>query len=64
PVRVAYLDETGGAVEREFAGLWATSAQHQIDHLDGQLFIDRLSRIRRTRLLDRHRKTLKQRKRG
>ncbi|MEM7236307.1 MAG: peptide deformylase [Pseudomonadota bacterium] len=64
PVCVAYLDETGSAVEREFAGLWATSAQHQIDHLDGKLFIDRLSRMRRTRLLDRHRKTLKQRKRG
>ncbi|MEM9045655.1 MAG: peptide deformylase [Pseudomonadota bacterium] len=63
PVRVAYLDETGDDVETEFKDLWATSVQHQIDHLDGKVFIDRLSRLKRQRLLDKHRATLKKRKR-
>ncbi|MEM1276857.1 MAG: peptide deformylase [Pseudomonadota bacterium] len=63
PVRVAYLDENGSEVEREFSDLWATSVQHQIDHLDGKLFIDRLSRLKRQRLLDKHRADLKRRKR-
>lgn len=64
PVRVSYLDAAGNVAEREFSGLWATSVQHQIDHLDGKLFIDQLSAMKRTRLLDRYRKALKQKRRG
>jgi peptide deformylase len=55
-VRVAYLDETGAEVEREFEGLWSTSVQHQIDHLEGRLYIDRLSKLKRDMLLKRARK--------
>lgn len=55
-VTVAYLDETGAEVEREFQGLWSTSVQHQIDHLDGRMYFDRLSRLKREMLLKRARK--------
>jgi peptide deformylase len=55
-VTVAYLDETGSEVEREFEGLWSTSVQHQIDHLDGRLYIERLSKLKRDMLLKRARK--------
>ncbi|MEM7178523.1 MAG: peptide deformylase [Pseudomonadota bacterium] len=63
-VRVGYLDETGKAAERLFEGLWATSVQHQVDHLAGKMFIDRLSPMKRRRLLDRHRKEIKRRQRA
>lgn len=46
-VRVAWLGLDGKAHEREFDGLWATCAQHEIDHLDGKLFIDYLSLMKR-----------------
>lgn len=55
-VRVRYLDETGETVERDFVGLDATSVQHQIDHLDGKLYVDRLSTMKRDMLLRRARK--------
>ncbi|MEM0923353.1 MAG: peptide deformylase [Pseudomonadota bacterium] len=55
-VVIRYLDETGVMVTRELDGLWARSVQHQLDHLDGRLFIDRLSRLRRQRALERWRK--------
>jgi peptide deformylase len=55
-VTVAYLDETGAEATREFEGLWSTSVQHQIDHLDGRMYIDRLSRVRRDMILKRARK--------
>ncbi len=55
-VRVRYLDETGSIIERDFVGLDATSVQHQIDHLDGKLYFDRLSKVKRDMLLRRARK--------
>jgi peptide deformylase len=55
-VTVRYLDETGAEVTRDFDGLWSTSVQHQIDHLDGKLFVDRLSRTKRDMLLRKARK--------
>jgi peptide deformylase len=55
-VTVRYLDETGAAVTRDFEGLWSTSVQHQIDHLDGLLFVDRLSRVKRDMALRKVRK--------
>ncbi len=60
-VEVAYLDETGAQIQRKFDGLWATSVQHQIDHLDGKLFFDRLSNLKRRRLLEAHRKQRRKR---
>ncbi|MXU63973.1 peptide deformylase [Oceanomicrobium pacificus] len=62
-VTVAYLDETGTRVERDFVNLWATSVQHQIDHLNGKLFIDHLKPVKRKMLLARHAK-LQKRKGG
>ncbi|MFD0981554.1 peptide deformylase [Tropicimonas aquimaris] len=56
-VDVAFTDQTGMRVRRAFEGLWATSVQHQIDHLDGRMYFDRLSRTRRDMLIKRARKT-------
>ena len=36
---------------KDFTGLWATSVQHQIDHLNGKMFFDNLSKVRRDILL-------------
>ncbi|WP_136645591.1 peptide deformylase [Tabrizicola sp. YIM 78059] len=46
-VQVRWLDETGTEQERQFSGLWATCVQHEIDHLDGKLFIDYLGPLKR-----------------
>jgi peptide deformylase len=46
-VRVGWLDRDGVPREQEFDGLWATCVQHEIDHLDGKLFIDYLKPLRR-----------------
>ena len=50
-VSVRFLNEYGVWDRREFEGLWSTSVQHQIDHLGGKMFFDRLSRTRREMLL-------------
>ena len=46
-VRIRWLGLDGKTHEREFDGLWATCAQHEMDHLDGKLFIDYLGPIKR-----------------
>ena len=46
-VTVRYLDENGKEREMTADGLLATCVQHEIDHLDGVLFIDHLSRLKR-----------------
>lgn len=55
-VTVAFLDEAGNEREQEFKDLWATSVQHQIDHLNGKMFFDNLSRTKRQMLLKKARK--------
>nr|WP_216671248.1 peptide deformylase [Mangrovicoccus sp. HB161399] len=50
-VTVRFLNEAGGTEERDFVGLWATSVQHQVDHLDGKMYFDRLSKVKRDMLL-------------
>lgn len=52
-VTVRYLDEAGEVRETDFVHLWAVSVQHQIDHLDGRMYFDRLSRLKRDMLLRR-----------
>ena len=52
-VRLRWTDLDGATHEKEVGGLHATAAQHEIDHLDGALFIDRLSRLRRDRVVRR-----------
>lgn len=46
-IRFKYYDETGQCHEGEDASFWARVVQHEIDHLDGILFIDRISTLRK-----------------
>ncbi len=46
-VTVRWIDTNGAEQEETFDGLWATCVQHEIDHLDGKLFIDYLSPLKR-----------------
>jgi peptide deformylase len=46
-VRVRWMDLAGQTQEEHFAGLWSTCVQHEIDHLDGRLFIDYLTPLKR-----------------
>ena len=55
-VTVQYLNEAGETEDRDFVGLWATSVQHQIDHLNGRMFFDNLSKVKRDILLRKARK--------
>jgi len=55
-VTVRFLNAEGAVEERDFVGLWATSVQHQIDHLAGRMYFDRLSKVKRDMLLRRARK--------
>lgn len=50
-VTVRFLNEVGEVEERDFVGLWATSVQHQIDHLNGKTYLDHLSPLRRKMLV-------------
>ncbi|MFN3209802.1 MAG: peptide deformylase [Roseovarius sp.] len=52
-VTVRFLNAEGVVEERDFVGLWATSVQHQVDHLDGRMYFDRLSKVKRDMLLRR-----------
>ena len=45
--RVGYIDQQGKQQETELEGIWSTLVQHEIDHLNGVLFIDYLSRLKR-----------------
>ncbi|WP_269515719.1 peptide deformylase [Brevundimonas subvibrioides] len=58
-VRVAYLDRSGTRIEEEIEGLYAVCFQHELDHLNGVLFIDHLSRLRRDRAMSRVKKTMR-----
>lgn len=55
-VTVRFVNEAGMTEQRDFVGLWATSVQHQIDHLDGRMYFDHLSRMKREMLLRKARK--------
>lgn len=57
--RVRWLDETGAAHDERLEGLLATCIQHEMDHLEGIIFIDHLSRLKREMVL---KKLAKQRK--
>ena len=55
-VSVRFMDENGQYVRKDFVGLEATSVQHQIDHLQGRMYFDRLSKVKRDMLLRRAKK--------
>lgn len=59
-VTVRHLDLEGGQYEIEADGLLATCLQHEIDHLDGVLFIDHISRLKREMVVRRFRKMAKE----
>lgn len=52
-VTVRFLNAEGAWEDRDFVNLWATSAQHQIDHLAGRMYFDRLSPLKRKMLIAR-----------
>ncbi|BCR03354.1 peptide deformylase [Desulfuromonas versatilis] len=59
-VRVRYLDLDGNTVERESTGLEAICFQHEIDHLDGILFVDHLSPLKKGLFRKKYKKILEQ----
>jgi peptide deformylase len=59
-VKVRYLDRDGTAREEDFEGLLAVCVQHEIDHLDGKLFVDYLSEAKRQRIRKRLEKERRQ----
>ena len=54
--RVRYLDYNGKEVEEIAEGMYAVCIQHEMDHLEGTLFIDHLSRLKRQRAVDKVKK--------
>lgn len=56
---VAYTDDKGKRHKREFSGMMSTVIQHELDHLNGTLFVDHLSRLKRDRIIKKYLKDLK-----
>jgi len=63
-VRVAWIDRDGNPREGEFDRLWATVLQHEIDHLNGKLFIDYLSPMKRQMMTRKSQKYKRERARA
>lgn len=59
-VRFTYLDLDGKRQEVEADGIFATCIQHEIDHLNGVLFIDHISKLKRDRVVKKYTKIAKQ----
>ncbi|MCJ8333687.1 MAG: peptide deformylase [Epibacterium sp.] len=53
---VKYLNEHGMIDRRDFVGIEATSVQHQIDHLNGKMYFDHLSKVKRDMLIKKSKK--------
>ena len=49
-IKVRFLDREGKSIEREVNGLLAVCIQHEMDHLEGKLFVDYLSEMKRNRI--------------
>ena len=60
-IRITYLDRDNKRVEEEIDGLYAVCFQHELDHLEGVLFIDHLSRLRRDRAMTKVKKYMRSR---
>ena len=58
-VRIEALDENGDKIDEEVEGLLAVCIQHEMDHLNGVIFVDYLSRLKQTRARDKVRKVVK-----
>ena len=59
-IRLKYLDLDGKSQEVEAKGLLATALQHEIDHLNGVLFIDHISKLKRDRITKKFAKAARQ----
>ncbi|MEM0898916.1 MAG: peptide deformylase [Pseudomonadota bacterium] len=60
-IKVKYLDKDGAEQTMDADGLLATCVQHEIDHLDGKLFIDHISKLKRQMVIRKFKKLAKQR---
>lgn len=60
-VKIEAMDKDGNAFEEEAEGMLAVCIQHEIDHLNGKLFVDYLSKLKQDRARDKVRKVIKQR---
>ncbi|KQS57259.1 peptide deformylase [Brevundimonas sp. Leaf363] len=60
-VRLRYLNYEGQPVEEEASGMYAVCIQHEMDHLEGVLFIDHLSRLKRERAVTKVKKMARDR---
>ena len=58
-MRVRFLDLDGKVHEEDAEGLYATCIQHEIDHLNGVLFIDHISKLKRDRVIKKFTKAAK-----
>lgn len=58
-IRIRYTDVEGEIIERAADGILATCMQHEVDHLNGKLFIDYLSRLKRERITKKFSKAAK-----
>ena len=58
-VRIEALDENGDMIDKEAEGLLAVCIQHEMDHLNGVIFVDYLSKLKQNRARDKVRKVLK-----
>ncbi|MCV6591807.1 MAG: peptide deformylase [Silicimonas sp.] len=63
-VEVSWLDVDGNPQSEHFDGLWATCVQHEIDHLDGKLFIDYLKPLKRQMITRKMQKLKRERARA
>ena len=63
-VSVRWIDRDGAEQQEDFAGLWATCVQHEIDHLNGKLFIDYLKPLRRQMITRKMQKLKREMARG
>jgi peptide deformylase len=58
-IKIKYQDEKGETREMEADGLLATCLQHELDHLNGVLFIDHISKLKRSRVITKFTKAAK-----
>jgi peptide deformylase len=58
-VRFRYTDLDGKTIEQDADGLMATCVQHEIDHLNGVLFVDHISKLKRDRVMTKFKKAAK-----
>ena len=63
-IKLSYLNQDFEVQEKEFSGLDATCVQHELDHLNGKLFIDHLSQLKRSMITKKMQKLKKETDRG